>query len=295
MSGTVFNEFQLEARYWADLRTQAMIRKFGGGAPAAHLRTLTELNQRPTHRIKRTDFIMTAELFGVSDGAGLLDFLTSEEVSYLSEGADGIRADGVDRRVSVREKKREEWRDAKKGKTSDPIPMRSISEGDSDVVISDVFLQEHPHHTTPHLRSTDLKNNGQPPERIEIPPETPDDERQRLTAAIEALETPHAQDWTKSPVFIGTGRRPMKKYPTIFISPHELAQVFELYEKEGVFKKLRRSLQLVESRLKSRKSHDPPVNAHAWLMGWAFTDAVSAENETTKLKANSRRLTENVR
>lgn len=255
-------------------------RKFGYAAVAWLIETYCQMS-RATDAIVTEDVLLaTAEDMRLENGAEIvaycLDFglITQVDDFYTNYRVIADQEKLAKRRESDRNRKGFRADSMRKCAGIPAVPVTDTDTGSEDL---------------------DLKNNGQPTERIEIPPDATDAQREQLNAAIEALEAPSGQEWTKSPVFIGTGRRPMKKYPSIFITPHELAQVFQLYESEGVFGKLRRSLQLVESRIKTRKTHDPPVNAHAWLMGWAFTDAVSAENETTKLKANSRRLAENVR
>lgn len=255
-------------------------RKFGYAAVAWLIETYCQMS-RATDAIVTEDVLLaTAEDMRLENGAEIvaycLDFglITQVDEFYTNYRVIADQEKLAKRRESDRNRKGFRADSVRKCAGIPAVPVTDTDTGSEDL---------------------DLKNNGQPPERIEISPDATDAQREQLNAAMEALEAPSGQEWTKSPVFIGTGRRPMKKYPSIFITPHELAQVFQLYESEGVFPKLRRSMQLVESRIKTRKTHDPPVNAHAWLMGWAFTDAVSAENETTKLKVNSRRLAENVR
>lgn len=45
-----------------------------------------------------------------------------------------------------------------------------------------------------------------------------------------ALDEPNDQPWTRTNAYMLSGRRPMKKYPNIFLTPYEMEMVFNKYE-----------------------------------------------------------------
>lgn len=115
------------------------------------------------------------------------------------------------------------------------------------------------------------------PDPENFPPDEipPDDEL--LKIAYSHLEKPEGQHWTRTNAFIGIGRRPMKKYPEIFISPTELKRVFETYESSGLPKsKWKNAFLLAESRIKTKVANERilphSIDVYSWLTNFILTD-----------------------
>ena len=87
------------------------------------------------------------------------------------------------------------------------------------------------------------------------------------------LPTDPPQKWQLDNRFINAGRRPMKKYPLIFISATELAEVFRQYDEVGLQPiDARQAFQAVAGRLLTHAangSSNNQVSAFNWLIGWA--------------------------
>lgn len=90
---------------------------------------------------------------------------------------------------------------------------------------------------------------------------------------------------------IGTGRRPLKKYPEIYLTTHDLAEVFESLSEliprnrwKDVFMKVRDFArdQNRESGMKFNR-----VRCKSALTGWAKKAVIGELNEETKLLKNS--------
>jgi len=91
---------------------------------------------------------------------------------------------------------------------------------------------------------------------------------------------------------LGTGRRPLKKYPEIFLTAHDLAEIFESLDRsplprerwKDVFARVRDFArdQNRESGMKFSR-----VRCKTALTGWAKKAVISEYNEEVKLKRNS--------
>ncbi len=88
---------------------------------------------------------------------------------------------------------------------------------------------------------------------------------------------------------LSSGRRPLKKYPNIWITPSELAECFRNYDKIIPKDEWRRVFQKVDTfaRDQIQTGVKPQrVRCASALMGWAKREVVAELNEETKLKKN---------
>lgn len=102
------------------------------------------------------------------------------------------------------------------------------------------------------------------------------------------LPDAYAQFDPSSQEEIGTGRRPMKTYPEIFITAHELAECFKAYdgiipksEWRRVFVKVKTwaKSQMADTNMKPQR-----IRCAMALMGWAKKEVIEELNSEVKLK-----------
>ncbi len=81
------------------------------------------------------------------------------------------------------------------------------------------------------------------------------------------------------PAFMATGRRPMKKYPELYLTRGDLLEIRELYERSGLppaeyprpFKK---AVDGVKKQMQDHRKAAWRVHPKSWLIGWCFQDAL---------------------
>jgi len=108
-----------------------------------------------------------------------------------------------------------------------------------------------------------------------------------LEIALEKLEAPGNQPWTRDSRFIGASRRPMKDYPLLWLAPHELADVIKKLEESDIPATMYRDLFLkAEARLKTYKSDSRStsgVSVYLWLTGFLFDELLERTIMSTRL------------
>lgn len=81
-----------------------------------------------------------------------------------------------------------------------------------------------------------------------------------------------SEPWENENEFINAGRRPLKKYPKIFLTASELAQVFQQYESAGIPREnWTEGFQLVQAKLNTPGPHRNTVSAFSWLTSFVKT------------------------
>jgi hypothetical protein len=98
-----------------------------------------------------------------------------------------------------------------------------------------------------------------------------------------------AFDWEVQPD-ITTGRRPLKKYPGVWIAVHELAHAVSVWESANVADRFKDGLMRVSSAV-AQKVGKPftaeacrRVNPYAWLTGYVLDDAVKKATDQVRLE-----------
>jgi hypothetical protein len=91
--------------------------------------------------------------------------------------------------------------------------------------------------------------------------------------------------------YITAGRRPMKNYPDIWITPYQLADVFSQYDSDGISLDNKNNFlgafKAVQARLQTYKEQGKPlinINPYIWLIGWAKEDLIKALTAKNNLK-----------
>ena len=109
-----------------------------------------------------------------------------------------------------------------------------------------------------------------------------------LDRFLEPLESDSV--WSSEPQFVMARRRPLKKYPELFLTPEELAQVFEQLADAGIpsdrFKMvfMRAAARLTTYRIQGKVP--AAVSAFNWLTGWAKNEVVEELTASCKLERN---------
>lgn len=122
----------------------------------------------------------------------------------------------------------------------------------------------------------DIKNKSQipKPDYSHYEPE----EREKLEKAESMLEPPDSPKVQRSNQYISAGRRPMLKWPNIWLSPHELVQVIDNLIGEGIEPKKRKQVfDSVQSRITTKLVQGvgvEKISAFNWLTGFEITETL---------------------
>lgn len=107
------------------------------------------------------------------------------------------------------------------------------------------------------------------------------------TEHLEPLLDPPSK-WQLDNRYINAGRRPMKKYPHVFLSAPELAEVFRQYDEVGLTPlDARQAFQAVSGRLitlASNGSSNNSISVFNWLIGWAKQEVLESKIKEHRLK-----------
>jgi hypothetical protein len=108
--------------------------------------------------------------------------------------------------------------------------------------------------------------------------------------AESALESPESPKVATSSLFMSAGRRPMRKYPDLWMTTTELRQVFELYRKSGIPpSEYKRGFMACASKLATYKATGKPtesVSAFNWLTGFILNDVLEGLKKSNQLEAS---------
>lgn len=109
-----------------------------------------------------------------------------------------------------------------------------------------------------------------------------------LQTALTKLETPEGQDWTLDSRFVNASRRPLKKFPLIWLTPHELADILKRLEQSQIPKNKYKDLFLkAEARLKTQKTvgrNGVFVSAYNWLAGFLMDEVIEQTIKEKRLE-----------
>lgn len=118
-------------------------------------------------------------------------------------------------------------------------------------------------------------------------PETFDTTDPNMAIALEKLESPAGQPWVNDNRFINAGRRPMKDYKLLWLTPGELADVVKKLEESDIpvqmykdlFKKAEAKLKTYSTQGKSSQS----VSVYNWLTGFLFDELLERTIKEARL------------
>ena len=108
-----------------------------------------------------------------------------------------------------------------------------------------------------------------------------------LKIALEKLETPSGQPWTQDNRYMGAGRRPMRGYPALWLTPMELADVVKKLEESQIPVQAYKDLFLkAEARLKTYTGQGRStqgVSVYNWMTGFLFDELLERTIKETRL------------
>ena len=232
---------------------------------------------------KLTNLRLQGAIVGVSPDVCDKVIASALELELLRTDGDLIVSDQVDIDAENVRAKQQKWREKKQRQRGCPPTVPTCPPnvpGDREGTYGGVppMSEEEYEHEYEDLESKiNLENKDQPttraPAKEEPPPEAPADPL--LADAEKRLEPPNGQPWTSTNQWIGAGRRPMRKFPLIFLTPHELVQALQQIRKSippddvaGVF-------ESCEARLRNKSPQQrDSTSAYNWLTGWCLEEAI---------------------
>lgn len=114
-----------------------------------------------------------------------------------------------------------------------------------------------------------------------------------LALAGRKLETPKSQEWTRRNPYMLAGRQPMRDYPLISISKHELASVIRDWKQRGIPPpKWRKAFLACEARLRTYLANGKSLDHVAvvtWLLGFQGSQLVDETTQDERLARQKNR------
>ena len=108
------------------------------------------------------------------------------------------------------------------------------------------------------------------PAKEEAPPVDP-----LLRQAEERLDKPNGQPWTNSNAWIGAGRRPMRDFPLIFLTPHELARAIVEIRKSVPTEDIASVFHACEAHLRGKSPQQRDSISHFnTLTTWCLNEVI---------------------
>lgn len=283
-----FSSWVVKGTFFKDERTAAIEGEFGPLATLLLMRVWNELYLRKSHRIGKTIFNGIAKTLGF-DGLQcdrLLAMLCHADVGYLLiDEAGEIGSESVDEKCVTRVKERETWRNNKREGKKKDISKR-VPSG-----FQESSTMERP---TPTLTPTvlNINNNSHPPDYSHLAPGDRE-KHEKADAMLAPVDDPQIQH---SSQFINAGRRPMREYREIWLTPQELVCVldefFELNLEPKYRKKVFRKVASGISTKCAASGMSPDrISAFNWLTGFELTNALGAVKAEKDLQRSETYLT----
>gem|GEM_PF-6036289 len=133
-------------------------------------------------------------------------------------------------------------------------------------------------------------NNEKNNKEVCVPPRTRSDFDEHF------LDPKKGSWWIANPQYVKAGRRPLKKYPDMFLTNSELADVFCQLAAAGVpTDQFRLVFMRVAARLNTYKAQEKnlgAVSVYNWLIGWAKSDVVKELTASCNLERSKVYLSE---
>lgn len=298
MSNAKLKYVKLDCDFFGKAKQKALLVDHGAEAVLYLLRIYALLAATTTGKITVSAALGCAFDVGVpkDKATELLAVFTTPSEDNPEEGSLLQLKDGVvflDRIIEDKEevaskRERDAERQRQKRDTS-ATPERQKDEKESDISAtpynysysSSCSSNSEEETVTPHPADSPVE--PKPPE-----PESQPDPYAEL--ALEHLEAPADQPWTRTNQFINVGRRPMKKFPNLFFTPEEFAMVCRDYLESGIPERLRlKAFGMASTQVSTHKSRGQPPTGHAsMLVGWIKTQILAewtAEERLKKVRA----------
>lgn len=112
-------------------------------------------------------------------------------------------------------------------------------------------------------------------------------DNENLKIALEKLQSPGNQQWTLDNRFVNAGRRPMKDYPELWLTPFELEDIIKkLKESDIPMTSYKDLFAKAEAKLKTWKQErrsTSGVSVYNWLTGFLFQEVLETTIKETRL------------
>lgn len=216
----------------------------------------------------------------------------AKAAELMFEDERGIYVDSVPESKEQLDKSRESAKERMRLKRADEKFEKALSNNSNNLEnCSHEHAQERASSTFLSNTSNTSNISNNKIDTKKIPPEPLDEFMQIAEDALEQAESEVCQ---KSTIFMNTGRRPMRRYPEIWITRSELADVFKQYLDTGIPKdKFHIGFKPVAGKLRTIKGEGKTTNnvsAYNWLIGWALQETLVHLKKENDLKRSEQYL-----
>ena len=257
--------------YLGDAKMRALIAIHGINAAALWLPFQTCIASQGG--ASRELLILQGLGFGISSEATEEILNTAIKIGLFYVSGDLVFSESVDVDVANVEQKRQQWREKKRGQRSIPPTVPIVSPGTCGGV--PLLSEEENEYEDEEEKENEEESRkihaGTTPARAsEEAPKDP------LLADAEArLEAPNGQPWTQSNAWICAGRRPLKKFPLIFLTPQELIQALQQIRKSVPPDDVVAVFQSCEAHLRGKSQQQRDSISHFnTLVNWCLGEVI---------------------
>lgn len=202
--------------------------------------------------------------------AGDLEHLTNSRVQDDQTALERKRGAGKERVRQYRQRHKDAPSFADEGSDAPVAPQNSQSITEPPPVATVAYLPR----ATPRLVEPERQ------EKFDL-------SDPNMAIALEKLEAPTGQSWMNDNRYIGASRRPMKDYPALWLTPHELADVIKKLESSHIPVQGYKDLFLkAEARLKTYAGQGRStqgVSVYNWLTGFLFDELLERTIKEARL------------
>ena len=269
-SRTKLSTIIVRTDYLGDAKMRALIAIHGINAAALWLPFQTCIASQGG--ASRELLILQGLGFGISSEATEDILNTAIKIGLFYVDGDLVFSESVDVDVANVEQKRQQWREKKRGQRSAPPTVPLVSPGTNGGV---------PHLSEEENEYEDEEEKEQESKKIhtgttpapaseDAPPVDP-----ILRQAEERLDKPNGQPWTNSNAWIGAGRRPMRDFPLIFLTPHELARAIVEIRKSVPTEDIASVFHACEAHLRGKSPQQRDSISHFnTLTTWCLNEVI---------------------
>lgn len=273
---------QIPVKLFSELSFKEYFATHGHAGVVFYWRILLAIGEREGAFLPRRYAIRAGEEVGVSSdkAESYLASLVAEGLLQFDIDSESYTSNDIREDQESLAGKRERWRKANSSR---------LQRGNSDDAA--MILN------TEYLNTEDLNNNKKvvsAPEIRSTATEEPAPEDDEYTAAAkQALIAPTgAEAWELSAAYMNLGRRPLRKFPRVFLSVPELSDVMRQYDAAGIPpERLHDALHKADGRLSQGmvggKSPERQA-AYNWLIGWIKNEVIQEQVGIEKLNKGRR-------
>ena len=256
--------------------------------------------------IERDVALSVCSDLGITDGEAFLDYCTEREILEVNQNGE-ISNDRVRADQAACARKLSQSRDRQRRKRG-AIGEYSDQSGNSELTTAESELELTKDPPVTHVSRGGHAEKQRDPVNVHVNVNVLDldlEEKDTSAAADEWLEIANEKledptgspEWTRAPAYMSAGRRPMRDYPDVWLTPHELATVCRDYEGSNIPGKMFRvafeRAQTQANTLKATNRDPSRAGACGWLLGFikqAVLDNLIKETRLQTAKEGARRV-----